>query len=59
MSGQHDLRAYIADMSQARKSKGNLRTPRTEGCDIQQTPLDRFVDATRAFRYLLTLLLQY
>jgi len=58
MSGQHDLRACIADMSLARRSKGNLRTLRTEGRGTWQTPLDRFVAATRAFGYLLTLVLQ-
>jgi len=31
MSGQHDLRAYIADMSLARRSNGNLRPPRPKG----------------------------
>jgi len=58
MTGQHDVRAYIADMSLARKRKSNLRTLRTEGRGTRQTPLDRFVAATRAFGYLLTLVLQ-
>jgi len=58
MSGQHDLRTHTADMSLARKSKGNLRTLRTGGGGTQQTPLDGFGAAIRAFGYLLTLVLQ-